>query len=123
MIRNAFILLFSGRNRDRVLLLQQRNGEWMIPGGIRESAETPQQAAMREFLEEVGQPLPHDALWHGYFLYHKHSIIFVVSTNTHIHFKTNAEAIGMHWAKWQEVFNYNLRSVVRKSLCEITQSC
>ncbi|MGI8925429.1 MAG: NUDIX domain-containing protein, partial [Tepidiformaceae bacterium] len=52
-------------DRDGRILLQQRDddtppagyGRWGIPGGRREGAETPQETARREMLEEIGVEL------------------------------------------------------------------
>jgi 8-oxo-dGTP pyrophosphatase MutT (NUDIX family) len=45
-------------DRDRVLLIQRARkpwlGMWSLPGGRLEPGETPEQAAEREILEEVG---------------------------------------------------------------------
>ena len=63
---SAGILLFRERGeRTEVLLIKPggpfwRNkdaGAWMIPKGAIEPGETPVEAAMREFEEEIGQPL------------------------------------------------------------------
>ena len=63
---SAGILLFREREeRIEVLLIKPggpfwRNkdaGAWMIPKGAIERGETPVEAAMREFEEEIGQPL------------------------------------------------------------------
>ena len=63
---SAGILLFREREeRTEVLLIKPggpfwRNkdaGAWMIPKGAIERGETPVEAAMREFEEEIGQPL------------------------------------------------------------------
>ena len=63
---SAGILLFREReDRTEVLLIRPggpfwRNkdvGAWMIPKGVIEPGETPVEAAMREFEEEIGQPL------------------------------------------------------------------
>jgi predicted NUDIX family NTP pyrophosphohydrolase len=64
--RSAGILLFRRRgNSTEVLLIKPggpfwRNkdaGAWMIPKGAIEPGETPADAALREFEEEVGHPL------------------------------------------------------------------
>jgi len=63
---SAGILLFrETEERTEVLLIKPggpfwRNkdaGAWMIPKGAIEPGETPVEAAMREFEEEIGQPL------------------------------------------------------------------
>nr|MDA8188223.1 NUDIX domain-containing protein [Dehalococcoidales bacterium] len=37
-----------------IFLLHKPNGEWVMPKGHLESGETPEQAAVREVLEETG---------------------------------------------------------------------
>ena len=63
---SAGILLFREREeRTEVLLIKPGGpfwrtkdaGAWMIPKGAIEPGETPVEAAMREFEEEIGQPL------------------------------------------------------------------
>ena len=63
---SAGILLFRKREeRTEVLLIRPggpfwRNkdaGAWMIPKGAIETGETPVEAAVREFHEEIGEPL------------------------------------------------------------------
>lgn len=54
-LKNAAILLFV---KGRVLMVQNKNGEWMLPGGQIDKGETPWVAASREFREETGQKLP-----------------------------------------------------------------
>jgi predicted NUDIX family NTP pyrophosphohydrolase len=63
---SAGILLFREREEGTEVLLIRpggpfwRNkdvGAWMIPKGAIEPGETPVEAAMREFEEEIGQPL------------------------------------------------------------------
>jgi predicted NUDIX family NTP pyrophosphohydrolase len=60
--RSAGILLFRRTARLEVLLVRpggpfwrnRHEGAWMIPKGAVERSETPEQAALREFEEEVG---------------------------------------------------------------------
>jgi hypothetical protein len=60
-IKNAAILLFTGKNLDRVVMVRDANNkQWMIPGGKidylkkQNRWETPFEAAVREFREETG---------------------------------------------------------------------
>jgi len=63
---SAGILLFRARDREAEVLLikpggpfwrNRDEGAWMIPKGAIESGETPVDAAIREFEEEIGLPL------------------------------------------------------------------
>jgi predicted NUDIX family NTP pyrophosphohydrolase len=64
--RSAGILLYRFREEVEVLLAhpggpfwQSRDlGAWMIPKGAIEAGETPAEAAVREYCEEVGGPPP-----------------------------------------------------------------
>jgi 8-oxo-dGTP pyrophosphatase MutT (NUDIX family) len=59
-IKNASIIVVTGRNYDRVLMVRdKKNLQWMFPGGKIDRNETPWQAAKREFREETGFDLPH----------------------------------------------------------------
>jgi 8-oxo-dGTP pyrophosphatase MutT (NUDIX family) len=56
-------------NPDTALLLTRRAatlnahaGQWAMPGGRIDAGETPEQAALRELVEEVGLQLPLDAI-------------------------------------------------------------
>jgi len=50
LCRTAFGLAFNG---NRVLLTRLKNRDWDIPGGKIDPGETPQQAAVREVMEET----------------------------------------------------------------------
>lgn len=67
MIHAAGILFLS--QAGRVLLLQRSDegdmaGTWCIPGGKIEDGETPEQAAVREVLEETGYRAGHAGILH-----------------------------------------------------------
>jgi predicted NUDIX family NTP pyrophosphohydrolase len=65
------ILLFRRRGRETEVLLirpggpywtKRQEGAWMIPKGGVVEGETPQQAALREYEEELGSPLEADVV-------------------------------------------------------------
>lgn len=71
-ITHAGILL-SAKDTNRWLMLQRaladgdkNGGLWEFPGGGIDENEDPETAARREFAEEVGVPLPEDAVLSGY---------------------------------------------------------
>lgn len=47
-------ILLTARSTGRVLFLQKPSGVWETPGGHIERGEAPDEAAIREFLEETG---------------------------------------------------------------------
>ena len=58
-IKNASIIVVTGRNYDRVLMVRDaKNKKWMFPGGKIDIGERPWNAAKREFKEETGFDLP-----------------------------------------------------------------
>jgi hypothetical protein len=58
-IKNASIIVVTGRNYDRVLMVRDRKNKiWMFPGGKIDKEEEPWEAAKREFEEETGFELP-----------------------------------------------------------------
>jgi len=62
-IKNASIIVVTGRNYDRVLMVRgaprtRDQGKWMFPGGKIDRGEEPWEAAKREFEEETGFELP-----------------------------------------------------------------
>lgn len=94
----------------KVLLIQRspegdHSGEWAFPGGKIEDGETPQQAARREWDEELGSPCPD-----GELLDHLHRIRDGVDFTTFIQrgdetFQPtlNNEHVGFMWAKPSEM--------------------
>ncbi len=51
--------LVVARHAARTLLVLNRwRREWELPGGMLDAGESPREAAVREFLEETGQPQP-----------------------------------------------------------------
>jgi 8-oxo-dGTP pyrophosphatase MutT (NUDIX family) len=58
-IKNASIIVVTGNNYDRVLMVRDKNNhKWMFPGGKIDKGETSWEAAKREFEEETGFELP-----------------------------------------------------------------
>lgn len=49
----AYVLIVDAETR-RILMVENDNGTWSLPGGMREPGETLQEAAMREAKEETG---------------------------------------------------------------------
>lgn len=53
----AIVLAFEDPQRERFVLARHPERGWEIPGGWVEAGETPDQAARREFAEEIGHEL------------------------------------------------------------------
>jgi 8-oxo-dGTP diphosphatase len=51
-------LVVARHNGETLLVLNGWRGEWELPGGMIEADETPEDAAIREFVEETGQDRP-----------------------------------------------------------------
>jgi 8-oxo-dGTP pyrophosphatase MutT (NUDIX family) len=51
LVSSVFVFVFD--DADRLLFIQEKNGNWDIPGGGRELGETPEQTAAREIAEEA----------------------------------------------------------------------
>ncbi|MHB8646500.1 MAG: NUDIX hydrolase [Thermomicrobiales bacterium] len=49
----AYVLILDA-TEEKVLMVENRNGNWSLPGGAREAGETLDQAAIREAKEETG---------------------------------------------------------------------
>lgn len=110
-IKNASILLISGKNMNRICFVLNKDNTWHIPGGTIDPGETPYQAAIREFNEEYRgfsknprdyTPIPGAKLYGFYDRQHSNNTItriFIMSTTTNILFKPNDEMIKSWWAK------------------------
>lgn len=113
---NASIILFTGRNADRVLLLRDRNSKkWMLPGGRIESRDiNPLAGALREFYEETGFRLPynHNDTFPSY-NYHNHTVIYKIHhLNSFGTFIPNREADAIHYVRFGDIVNGNFERTV-----------
>ena len=98
--------------REQSLLLQHRsewvhNGDtWGIPGGARDSHETPVEAAIREAVEECGIEPEHLRVIqthsddHGQWRY---DTVIARATPLLIPHQMNSEAQELRWVEWGEV--------------------
>lgn len=118
-IKNAFIFLII--NKNRVLLVQEINGKWGLPGGGLNIGEHPYTGMSREFKEETTFNLP--KLYNNKkFNYHNHSRIYYNKTNVKFgkfepKFVLNNEIKALKYVKLNQ--NIILRKEFRKSLNEM----
>ncbi|CAB4593930.1 unannotated protein [freshwater metagenome] len=98
--------------RDQLLLLQHRsewvhNGDtWGIPGGARDSHETPVEAAIREAVEECGIEPEHLRVLHTHTDDHgdwRYDTVIASATPLLIPHQMNSEAQELRWVDWNEV--------------------
>lgn len=131
-IKNAFIFLITGKNR--VLLVQEINGKWGLPGGGLNIGEHPYTGMSREFKEETTFNLP-KLYNNNKFDYHNHSRIYYNKTNVKFgkfepKFVLNNEIKSLKYVKLNDLFDYDgknitinqniiLRKEFRKSLNEM----
>ena len=126
-IRNAVILLITGRSFDRILMVRDTyNGKWMLPGGKIEKGETPFQGAVREFKKETSFDLPHIKNKFNSFVYHGRTVIFIghYAGKFPEYDKSNVkdmETDELKFVKINQLFTnkYRLKSYVEDSLKEI----
>lgn len=111
----------------REVLLQHRaawtsDGDtWGIPGGARDSHETPEQAALREAAEEAGivaDEVEAVGLWHD-----DHDgweyVTVVAAALADMDVEPNAESAELRWVRLAEVENQDLHTGFAKSWPQI----
>lgn len=126
-IRNAVILLITGKSFDRILMVRDTySRKWMLPGGKIEKGETPFQGAVREFKEETSFELPYIKNKFNSYVYHGHTAIFIghYAGKFPEYDKSkvkNMETDELKFVKISELFTnkYKLKSYVEDSLKEI----
>jgi 8-oxo-dGTP diphosphatase len=98
--------------RDQSLLLQHRsewvhNGDtWGIPGGARDSHETPVEAAIREAVEECGIEPEHLRVMQTHTDDHgdwRYDTVIASATPLLIPHHMNSEAQELRWVEWSHV--------------------
>ena len=106
-IKNAATALFF--NNNIYLVKERKNNKWNLPGGKIERGETPYDASIREFTEEIGGDKNTFNLTHEIsnlseiVEYHNHTIIYLYyleikyQNKPNIVFKTNSETIDGGW--------------------------
>ena len=136
-MRNGAILLLTGRNLDRVLIVKnKKTGLWMIPGGQPSPGDQNSlHTAKREFKEEVdNKHVPRSAVQGP-----KYEVVGRngrVHTDIYLFFDVNYdprtspiksgpiinnEVSEIKFAKWNDIFDYQFASYVKNSLCEMIE--
>ena len=115
-IKNAFIFLITGKNR--VLLVQEINGKWGLPGGGLNNREHPFNAMKREFKEETTFTLPR-LYNNNKFDYHGHSRIYYSKTNVKFgkfepKFVLNNEIKAIKFMKLNDFLEYDGKNIIIK---------
>ncbi len=110
--------------RGKTLMLQHRaewvhNGDtWGIPGGARDSHETPPEAAIREAIEETGIEPVHVTIIathtddHGDWRY---DTIIASVTEELVPHEMNHESQELRWVPWDEIDSMSLHPSFAKS--------
>ena len=115
-IKNAFIFLII--NKNRVLLVQEINGKWGLPGGGLNIGEHPYTGMSREFKEETTFNLP--KLYNNKkFNYHNHSLIYYNKTNVKFgkfepKFVLNNEIKAIKFMKLNDFLEYDGKNIIIK---------
>lgn len=125
----AGLLLVRTRAGDPEILLQHRaawtsdGGTWGIPGGARDSHETPEQAALREAAEEAGivaDDIEVVGLWHD-----DHDgweyVTVAATALTDIDVQANAESAELRWVRPADVQTLPLHTGFAKSWPSVSE--
>jgi len=109
------------RREDKVILLKNERDEWELPGGRLESAETPEQAVVRELEEELGAVIKVGGLIDAW-VYHvagKDVLILTYAArveNDPAIFEISHEHQDMGWFELDELDSLNLPDGYRRSI-------
>ena len=128
IIKNAAILLLTGKKFNRILLLKHRKlNKWMLPGGMLDKSDkNPFYGMKREFKEETGCNLPKLIEPIYSYIYNDHTKIYIARTKDKIgQFIPNNEASDMKNVKIEDLSlsnnKYKLRNSVKKSFEKINK--
>lgn len=110
--------------REKSLMLQHRaewvhNGDtWGIPGGARDSHETPVEAAIREAIEETGIEPQHVVIKSSHTDDHidwRYVTIIAIANDQLIPHEMNHESQELRWVAWDEIDSMSLHPSFAKS--------
>ena len=128
--KNAAILLITGINSDRIVLVRdKKTKKWMLPGGkIDKTDSSPFFAAKREFKEETSFVLPNLGRRVEKYNYNNHTIIYKgYSQYKFGKFQKTNETDKIIYSKINDIFNGNfeikygpIKYYVKKSLIKMS---
>ena len=109
VFKNAAIILITGNNYDRIILVRDKfDKKWMIPGGIiARHDKSPYYGAAREVYEETSFPLPKSERTMERYNYNNHTIIYKIYCNLKKlgKFRVTSETDLMVYPKIKDVYN------------------
>ena len=106
--RNAAVVLITGRNRDRIILVRNiRSRLWTTPGGIIDRTDrSPYFAAAREFREETTFTLPRSDRSLRRYNYNNNTIIYVIYSGRNFSgYRRTSETDALVYPKLNTVLN------------------
>ena len=124
--KNAVILLLTGRNYNRIMLVRNRfNKRWMTPGGIIDDSDiSPFHAALRKFNEDTGLNIRKSDRKIIEYNYRNNTAIYIIFSKRRRFkdFQPTDENDKLFFPKLKDVLNGNfrpVRTVVMSSLKEM----
>ena len=120
---SAGVLVFD---KNKVLLLQYLQGHWDFPKGHVEAGETPEEAALRELLEETGltaEIIPgfRETISYSFGSHNriKKDVVFFLGTTNSAEVRLSHEHQGFAWLPFEDALKKvtfeNARSLLKKA--------
>ena len=101
-LRNSAIVL---KKNNKILLLKERRGYWVTPGGGRNRGERPWDAAKREYKEETNNDLPYCYTIERFDFLRYNTNIYVCQTNRSVFYSQNNETYKAKWVSVSDIVN------------------
>lgn len=113
MKRRATVIL---RKEKSILFTQEKNGQWLLPGGKVEKNELPICAAVRELWEETGLVAESIRFMFSHQSYSNNHSVFLVSVSEEAHVLARNEVALVKWLTPDEYFHIKLTPATEKIL-------